>query len=401
MKFKDFGTEDFRNYITIQNSMSNLKVALVHDFLKEYGGAERVVETLHQMWPEAPVHTSFVDWDGLGVHAERIRKWQIVQSPFGKTWFMRKLHSPLRFLAPYVWESFDFSGFDVVISSSGWYISRGILTRPETMHICYLHHPPRHLYGYQTAMEWQKYWPIRWYGTVINHFLRRYDFLTAQRVDYFIANSEETKRRIEKFYRRDAEVIYPPVQMQKENSKFKIQNSKFKNYFLIVSRLARAKHIDLAIEVCQKLENKLVVVGKGRDEVLLKQLANQKPGYVEFYGEVPDEELPHLYQNARALLFPSEDEEFGIVPVEAMGYGIPVIAYRSGGLPETIIEGKTGVFFDQLKLSSIEKAINRFEKTSFSKEAIRKQAERFSKEVFVTSMRSFVQRTWEQYKARY
>ncbi|MCR4264179.1 MAG: glycosyltransferase, partial [Candidatus Roizmanbacteria bacterium] len=308
-----------------------LKIALVHDFLKEYGGAERVVEALHDMWPDAPVYTSFVDYESLGPHADRIKKWHIVESPFGSSWLMRRFHSPLRFLAPWVWNSFDFSKFDVVISSSGWYISRGITVRKPTIHICYLHHPPRHLYGYQTAMDWQKYWPVRLYGTIVNHFLRMYDYDTAQSVDYFIANSEETKRRIQKFYRRDSTVIYPPVDIPKKTvfSGLKRQSLP-KNYYLVVSRLARAKHIDLVIKACQELDKSLVIVGKGREENYLRQIANGKSSTVTFLGEVRDEELPGIYQNAKALVFPSEDEEFGIVPVEAMGYGIPVIALRSG-----------------------------------------------------------------------
>src|SRR3989344_2545805 len=196
-----------------------MKIAIVHDFLKEYGGAERVLEVLHEIYPEAPIYTAFVDYKGLGVHAERVKKWKIIQSPFGSSYFMKKFHSPLRFLAPLVWESFDFKKYDVVISSSGWYMSRGIITRPETTHICYLHHPPRHLYGYQTAMQWQKYWFMRMYAAIVNHHLRIYDYLAAQRVDHFIANSEEVKRRTKKFYRRDADVIYPPVEINNQISK--------------------------------------------------------------------------------------------------------------------------------------------------------------------------------------
>jgi glycosyltransferase involved in cell wall biosynthesis len=367
-----------------------MKIALVHDFLKEYGGAERVVEALHDIWPDAPVYTSFVDWNALGPHADRLKKWKIIESPFGKTWLMRKFHSPLRFLAPLVWNKFDLSGFDVVISSSGWYISRGVIVKHPTVHICYLHHPPRHLYGYQTAMDWQKYWPMRVYAALVNHRLRIYDFNTAQKVDFFIANSEETKRRIEKFYRRDSTVVYPPVEIR--NTKYDVRSTnKIQKYFLVVARLARAKHIDLAIKACQSLHEKLIVVGKGREEEYLKHIANKKPGFVEFYGEVSDEKLPELYASAKALIFPSEDEEFGIVPVEAMGYGLPVIALRSGGLPETITDGKTGIFFDELSVNSLKDAIKRFEIISFRKEDCRNQAENFSKEKFIEKIKRFVE----------
>ncbi|MBI4136509.1 glycosyltransferase [Candidatus Roizmanbacteria bacterium] len=367
----------------------NNRVALVHDFLKEYGGAERVVEALHDMFPGAPVYTSFVDYDSLGPHADRIKKWHIVESPFGSSWLMRRFHSPLRFLAPWVWNSFDFSKFDVVISSSGWYISRGITTKKPTLHICYLHHPPRHLYGYQTAMDWQKYWPVRVYGMVVNHLLRMYDYDTAQKVDYFIANSEETQRRIKKFYRRDSKVIYPPVEIRKQEAGIKNQELP-ESYFLIVSRLARAKHIDLVIKACQLLNQPLVIVGKGREEEYLKSLIDHRTSNIAFLGEVSDEELPAIYSNAKALVFPSEDEEFGIVPVEAMGYGVPVIALRSGGLPETIIEGKTGLLFDDLSVEAVVDAMKKFQKKSFTKQTIKKHAQKFSKERFEKEIREFI-----------
>jgi len=344
------------------------------------------------MWPDAPVYTSFVDYNLLGPHAERIRKWKIVESPFGSSWLMKKFHSPLRFLAPLVWNQFDFSKFDMVISSSGWYISRGIKTNKPTIHICYLHHPPRHLYGYQTAMDWQKYWPIRMYGHIVNHFLRMYDYETAQNVDYFIANSEETKRRIEKFYRRDSIVIYPPVEVNHADLRFKKYDLGITNYYLVVSRLARAKHIDLVIKACQELDKPLVIVGKGREENYLKSLIINHKSNIRFLGEVSDDELPSIYQNAKALVFPSEDEEFGIVPVEAMGYGIPVIALKSGGLPETVIEGKTGLLFDELSVDSVVSAIKKFEQKSFDKKQIINHAIKFSKERFEKEIKEFVKK---------
>lgn len=378
-----------------------MKIALVHDFLKEYGGAERVLETLHEIWPEAPVYTSFVDWKGLGPHAQRIKKWKIKESWVGKNWFVKKFHSPLRFLAPKVWESFDFSGYNAVITSSGWYISRGIIVQKPTVHICYLHHPPRHLYGYQTAVEWQKYFPVRVYAHIVNHFLRMYDFEASQRVDYFIANSIETQRRITKFYRRDSVVIYPPVEIKNQNQMLKRTVLFFqkgqslidsKNYFLSVCRLARAKHVDLIIDVCQKLDLPLVIVGKGREEEYLKSKVKGQRSKVKFLGEVPDEDLPILYKNAKALIFASKDEEFGIVPVEAMGQGTPVVAYKSGGLKETVVEGKTGVFFEELTVESLMKAIKRFDHLTILSSDCIAQARKFSKERFKKEIKEFVER---------
>jgi glycosyltransferase involved in cell wall biosynthesis len=366
-----------------------MRIALVHDYLKEYGGAERVLETLHEIYPDAPIYTSFVDWKNLGPHAHRIRKWKIVKSWVHYIWPVKKLHSPLRFIAPLVWRFFDFSGFDVVISSSGWYICRGIKVPKSCTHICYLHHPPRHLYGYSTAVEWQKYPLVRIYAAIVNHFLRIYDFETAQKVDHFIVNSEETKKRCWKFYRRESTVIYPPVELVASGQWLVTSQKNPKKYYLCVSRLARAKHIDLAIEACGKLKLPLKVVGKGRDEEYLKNLASGNNN-VKFLGEISDEELDKVYSGAKALIFPSEDEEFGIVSVEAQAHGVPVIALRSGGIPETIIEDKTGVLFDDLKIDSLVNAIKKLEKLSIKPEDCIDNAGKFSHERFIGEIKQFI-----------
>ena len=362
-----------------------MKLALVHDYLQVYGGAERVLEAMHEIWPKAPIYTAFVNWDGLGPHAERIKTWDIRTSWVEQNWFVKKFHSPLRFLTPWVWKYFDFSDYDVVISSSAWYMPRGIITNPKiTTHISYLHTPPRYLYGYDTARNWNKYKVVRLYSYIVNHFLRLYDFNIAQSVNYFIANSKETQKRITKFYRHKSTVIYPPVKIN-INTHLECVG----DYYLVVSRLARAKHIDLAIEACQKLNKQLIIVGKGPDEEYLRSKV-KTPSLVTFLGEIADKDLPSIYANAKALIFPAKDEEFGIVPVEAMGYGIPVVALRSGGVPETIIEGKTGVLFDELNLEIVVAAMKKLDKLNIRKEDCIKHANNFSKEIFQTKMKNFV-----------
>ncbi len=361
-----------------------MKIALVHDYIKEYGGAERVLEALHEIYPDAPVYTSFVDFEGLGPHSDRIKKWNIKKSWMHYIWPIKKLHSPFRFLTPLIWKFFDFSGFDVVISSSGWFMSKGVSVPKNCVHICYLHHPPRHLYGYSTSVEWKKYFLVRLYATVINHFLRIYDFDTSQKVDHFIVNSKETQRRCTKFYRRDSTVIYPPVEIKSIS-----YNLQPKTYYLCVSRLARAKHIDLAIEACQKLNVSLKIVGKGRDQKNLESII-QNSELIEFLGEVNDEELDKVYAGAKALIFPSEDEEFGIVSVEAQGRGVPVVGLRSGGIPETLIEGKTGILFDELTVESVARAIQKLEKTKINPENCIKNAQKFSKERFAREIKNYV-----------
>ena len=361
-----------------------MKIALVHDYLQVYGGAERVLEAMHEIWPEAPIYTAFVNWKGLGPHADRIKKWDIKTSWVERNWFVKRFHSPLRFLTPWVWKYFDFTDYDVVISSSAWYMPRGIITNPKiTTHICYLHTPPRYLYGYDTARNWNKYWPVKLYSLIVNHFLRLYDYNSAQSVDYFLANSKETQKRITKFYRRKSTVIYPPVKIN-INTHLECVG----DYYLVVSRLARAKHIDLAIEACQKLNKQLIIVGKGPDEEYLRSRISGTN--VTFVGEVDDNELPAIYANAKALIFPAKDEEFGIVPVEAMGYGIPVIAFRSGGVPETIIEGKTGILFDELNLEAVVNAMKKLDKLNIKKVDCTKRAYSFSKEIFQTKMQNFI-----------
>ena len=377
-----------------------MKIAIVHDQLREFGGAERVLVALKKIFPTADIYTSTYDWKTLGPHGEITKKWKINLSWFRKIPIINKLYSPLRFITPLIWESFDFSKYDLVISSSGSWMSKGIKTnRPKddrpmgekpTIHISYVHHPPRYLYGYETAIEWQKYWPIKIYGNLINHHLRIWDYLSSQRADYFIANSEETKRRIQKFYRRNSTVIYPPVSIPQ-----KLVNpltDQLNNYFLTVSRLARAKHVDVLIQAANQAQFNLKIVGTGRDEKYLRSIAGPT---VEFLGNLSDEELTKIYQNAKAFLFASVDEEFGIAPVEAMGWGLPVIAYRGGGIPEYVIDGENGFLFDRLDKSLLVKKVNELTSLSEKKylemrKQARKTAERFSKEKFRRKILNFI-----------
>jgi len=391
-----------------------MRIALVHDYLAEYGGAERVVEAMHEIWPDAPVYTAFVDWKKLGKHADRFKSWDIRPSWVQGFWLIQKLISPLRFLAPLIWQSFDLSGYDVVLTSSGWFIPRGVKAgrrnpkgdalkatplRGLPMQICYIHHPPRNLYGYATGSNLQKYWPVRLYTTFINFFLRNYDFQTAQRVDWFIANSKETARRVEKFYRRESIVIYPPIETMGKEQKTKSKTKKLspalchlspKSYYLSVGRLSWAKRVDLIIEACNRLKLPLKIVGVGNEEEALKKIAG---GTVEFLGSVSDEELATLYSNAKALIFTALDEDFGMVPVEAMAYGTPVIGLNQGGVKETVLNGKTGVLFKEPTVESLISAIRRFEKLSKEKDwtkECKKQAEKFSVNVFKRKLSAFI-----------
>jgi glycosyltransferase involved in cell wall biosynthesis len=365
-----------------------MKIALVHDHIQEFGGAERVLVSLKKIFPEADVYTSFYTPASLGIHAETFQNWHIITSWADKVPFLKRLYSPFRFIMPWIWESFNFKDYDLVISSSGWFMCKGIITRPETLHICYIHHPPRSFYYYETAVEWQKYLIFKIYGVLVNHGLRMWDYLGSQRPDYFIANSHETKRRVNKLYRRDAEVIYPPVHIPEKAP----LNETRGEYFVTTSRLARAKHIDLLIQAANEHKFKLKIVGTGRDEDYLKSIAGPT---VEFLGHLPDADLPEIYKNAQAFLFASVDEEFGIAVVEALGYGVPVIALKSGGVPE-IIEGyDCGYLFEELTAESLNKKIVEIESLSQEKylemrKNARKRAEYFSEEEFKKRIEEFV-----------
>ncbi len=342
-----------------------MNIALVHDTLGEFGGAERVLLAMSEIWPKAPIYTAFYRpgpaWDRFKNKDVRVSWAHYVPG------FSTKLHSPLRFLAPNIWNSFDFSPYDVVIGSSSWYVTKGFAKRGNAIEICYCHTPPRWLYGYPTSVQWQKYAPIRAYGNIVGFFMRQYDYNAAQRVNYFIANSQETKRRIEKFYRRDSTVLYPPVNLPAKT------NTKKGEYFLFVSRPVGGKGLELAREATKKLGIPLKVVGA--DGV-----------------HVSDKELAKLYAGAKAFLALATNEDFGITPVEAMAHGTPVICYRGGGYTETVVDGKTGLLFDDDLVS----AIRKFQTMKFKPEDCIAQAKKFSKARFQKELAAYVERKWKE-----
>jgi len=370
-----------------------MKIALVHDQLSEFGGSERVLVALKKIFPKAHVFTLVYNPEKLGPHKDIFKNWDIKTSWFDKIPILRNFYSPFRFLTPFIWESFDFSKYDLVISSSGSWMAKGIKTKKPTIHVSYVHHPPRYLYGYETAIEWKKYLPVRIYAYLVNHFLRIWDFYSSKRPDYLIANSKETQLRIKRFYHRDSVVIYPPVNIpQLVSTSFNQFQPVSTNYYLTVSRLAKAKHIDVLIEAANKLKLNLKIVGTGRDENYLKSIAGKT---VEFLGNVNDHNLSIILKNAKAFLFASRDEEFGIAPVEAMGYGVPVIAYNSGGIPEYVKDGVNGFLFDQLSAESLIEKIKKFEtldkeKILKMKKEARKRAEEFTFERFKKNLLLFL-----------
>jgi glycosyltransferase involved in cell wall biosynthesis len=357
------------------------KIALVHDYLIDYGGAERVLEALHELYPEAPVYVAFIDKDKMGVHWRKFADWDIRETWLAKLPLIKKLYSPLRVLADKAFSSLDLADYDVVISSSNAFMAKAVRAT-NGVHICYCHTPPRALYGYSTMTNWKSNPIVRVAGTLLNHYMRVIDYKIAQQVDYFIANSTETERRIHKFYRRNSVVIHPPV-----NVPLKLPIATKREYYLYVNRLALAKHPELAVQAANQLNLPLKVVGSGAMKEYLKEIAGPT---VEFLGAVKDAELNELYSGAKALLYPVEDEDFGIVPIEAMGHGVPVISHRSGGPMETIIEGKTGVFFDELNVTGLVEAIEKAQKKNWQSELLYEHAQQYSTTTFQKKISSFV-----------
>ena len=369
-----------------------LKVALVHDYLKEFGGAERVVEALLEIWPKASVYTSVFLPKFAGPHRQRVEKWRIRPTFLQYVPFKGKLISPFRFIAPLIFKSMDLKGFDVVIvSAAGTYTSPNyVRTSDKTLHICYCHTPPRYLYGYPVANPWDEVtWRkvLKFFGQVPMHFLRILDFNSAQIPDNFIANSNEVAKRIDKFYRRESTVIYPPVDVKAAE---KYKNLKKENYYLTGGRLSRHKGQDIAVKATTKLGIPLKVFGGGFASYGEKDLRKIAGKNVEFLGEVTDVQKWELMAKAKAFIFPSEKEDFGIVPVEAMAAGTPVIALAQGGVLETVVDGKTGVYFSERSVDSLVEAIKKFEKTKINPLDCIKQAQKFSKERFKKEMYDFI-----------
>lgn len=366
-----------------------MKVALTHDYLIDFGGAERVLLALHEIYPKAPIYVSIFNKAGIGDHWDKFKDAEIKTSWFNSLPFSSKLISPLRFLLPYIWRSFDMSQYDLIIDSSSWAVTRGFKTKDKQIEICYCHTPPRYLYGYDTSRRWKNKWYgslVSFYSLLVNHFMRMYDFESSQKVDHFIANSENVKKRIEKFYRKDSTVIYPPVAVTEIlNSKVKPNDN---GYFLTGGRLVAAKNFDLIIDACKKADVKLKIFGLG---LLGEELMQRGRATVEFVGEVKDDDLIALYRGAKAFIAAQKDEDFGITLVEAQAAGCPVIAYRGGGYLESVKEGVTGVFFDKLEVEELVKTIKKFEKMKLKSSDCVENAKKFSKERFKKEIQHFIE----------
>ncbi|MBT5807903.1 glycosyltransferase [Candidatus Uhrbacteria bacterium] len=355
-----------------------MKIALVHDYLIQNGGAEKVLGVFQGLWPKAPTFTLFFDPKKLPHFAGRdIRTSFLERLPLGRRKYQWYLP-----LMPTATEHYDLSDYDVVISSTSAF-AKGIITREDALHICYCHTPTRYLWSDTHSYIEELRVPgfIKKLLPPVLSRLRLWDRQAADRVDVFVANSKTVQRRIQKYYRADSHVIYPPV----DTHRFNLSN-KPKEYFLTGGRLVAYKRYDMVIEAANKTGIPLKVFGSGPVEKDLRKMAK---GNIEFLGRVSDKEQAELYANAKAFIHP-QIEDFGITPVESMSAGRPVIAYRKGGATETVKEGLSGEFFDEQSWEELADHMIRFDDAAYDPHQIQKHAELFSRERFEREMTEFV-----------
>lgn len=350
-------------------SAENLNIALVHDWLTNHAGGERVLLEMSKIYTKAPIFTSIYDPKG----APQFEGKDVRPSFLQKFSFLKSKREFLVPFAPFAFEQLDLSKFDVVLSSSSM-AAKGIITKPEAIHICYCHTPSRYLWEPEVDTR-AKSGFLSGLRKKIAHNLRIWDRVAADRVDYFIANSHYVANRIKKYYQRDSIVIYPPVDVEKYAPS---KEHKVGEYFLFVSRLIQYKKCDLVIDAFNDLGLPLKVIGRGPEKKYLQSKANKN---IEFLGYLSDEDMKKYYAEAKAFIFPAE-EDFGIVPVEAMASGRPVIAFHRGGAAETVVEGLTGTFFNEQTPQCLIDAVKNFDPNNYDPKKIHKHAQKFSKERF-------------------
>ena len=361
------------------------KTAIVHDWICNYGGAERVLECLLEIMPNSPVYIGCYMNNQLSPKLKQVKYYPSVLQKLQN----QKKDNHTKFLPfmPTAFEAFDLNEYDIVVSDSSC-CAKGVITNPNTLHICYCHTPMRYLYEfyyeYTKEMNPLKKKLLKYFM----NYLRLWDVISANRVDYFIANANNVANRIRKHYRRNAEVVYPPVDV-----KFFEPVEHTDDYFLCVSRLIKHKRIDLVVSAFNELGYPLVIIGDGSELGPLKKLAKTN---ITFTGRISDEEMHRYYARCRAFIFPTE-EDFGITPLEAQACGRPVIAFGKGGALETVVSGQTGVFFNEQTVEELVGAVKKFETMTFDKEICRQNALRFEKGKYVEQMRMYIEEKWKEF----
>ncbi len=360
--------------------MAPMGLTLVHDWLNQKGGAEDVLEALVGLYPQTPLYTSMYWRDGMPA---AYREWDIRTTWMDRLPGIYQHHQPYLPLYPLAFSKLDLSQYEIVLSNKSGFC-HGVHTGPNTTHICYCLTPTRYVWHYQEyAAREALPTPIRIALRPLIRYLRRWDYLAAQRVDHFIAISGEIQARIRQYYQREATVIYPPV-----DTSYFAPADRHDDYFLIVSRLIPYRRIDLAVRAFNRLGLPLVIAGDGRDREALQAMAESN---ITFAGFVPDADLPELFARCRAYVL-AGSEDFGIAPVQAMAAGRPVIAYASGGALDYVIPGQTGLHFREPTPEALVAAVQAFDEERFDPVVIRRHAERFDKSVFECKLREFVER---------
>ncbi len=365
-----------------------MKVALVHDYLNQYGGAERVLEAFTQIYPKAPIFTLLYDekrtgyaFKGKEIHTSFMQKVPLVKSH----------HRPFLMMMPLAAEQFDLTEYDLVLSDSHAY-AKGVITSADTLHICYCHTPIRYAWddSHKYIEEFGYSNPIKKIIPFFMNYIRVWDEQAAHRVDKFIANSNFVSKRIDKYYQRESQVIHPPV----KTDLFHVADKPDK-YFLTVGRFLPYKRFDLAIKAFNESGWPLKIVGDGPERKKLQAMAKSN---IEFAGLISDNKLKEYYAHCQAFIFPQE-EDFGITAVEAMASGRPVIAYQSGGALETIKPNVTGMFFEDQTPESLIKTLRNFNSNNFNPQLIRERAMEFDQERFKEKIKKFIDEHWYRHKS--
>lgn len=368
-----------------------MKIAIVHDFLTKIGGAEKVLQTIHEIYPEAPIYTLL--YDEAGSKKQFAKNYDVRTSKLQRLpKFIRNKQKLLVGLFPSAIEKFDLSEYDLVISSSNSF-AHGVITNPSTLRITYCYSPTRYLWDWSAHYLKENNIGLGLKGLFVRSLIskiRIWDFYASKRTDKWIAISKTVSNRIEKYYKQKSEIIYPPAELDDLLN----NQSKSENYYLIVSRLSPYKNIDLAISVFNQINLPLYIIGEGSDRARLEKIAGSS---IKFFGWQSDKNRNALIKKCKALIFPGEDD-FGLTPVEAMAAGRPVIALRAGGVTETVIEGKTGEFFNSSfelkdKILSIEN-----NHSSYKAENCKTQAMKYSKQIFIRNFKNFIESEYKKDK---